>query len=192
MKYYKHIDGLRALAVLAVVLFHLDISWVKSGFLGVDIFFVISGFLITIIIIRDLENKTFSIKAFYLRRMRRILPAFIVVLIFSTVFAWLILLPQDLRDYSKSLVSALGSFSNLYFFSSLNFGYFSTDSELIPLLYTWSLGIEEQFYIFWSLFLIAVFYIPVKFKNRAEMTTHQKLLYGCVLLTILSLVSLIF
>lgn len=192
MKYYKHIDGLRALAVLAVVLFHLDISWVKSGFLGVDIFFVISGFLITSIIIRDLENKTFSIKNFYLRRMRRILPALIVVLIFSTIFAWLILLPQDLRDYSKSLVSALGSFSNLYFFSSLSFGYFSTDSELIPLLHTWSLGIEEQFYIFWPLFLIAAFSIPVKLKKRVEMSIHHKLLYGCIILTILSLVSLIF
>ncbi|WP_150463709.1 acyltransferase family protein [Francisella sp. XLW-1] len=192
MKYYKHIDGLRALAVLAVVLFHLNISWIKSGFLGVDIFFVISGFLITSIIIRDLENKTFSIKNFYLRRMRRILPALIVVLIFSTIFAWLILLPQDLRDYSKSLVSALGSFSNLYFFHSLSFGYFSTDSELIPLLHTWSLGIEEQFYIFWPLFLIAAFSIPVKLKNQVEMSIHHKLLYGCIILTILSLVSLIF
>ena len=189
MKYYRHIDGLRALAVLSVVLFHLDVSWFKSGFLGVDIFFVISGFLITSIIIRDLENKNFSIKNFYLRRMRRILPALIVVLIFSTVFAWLILLPEDLKNYSKSLVSALGSFSNLYFFKSLNFGYFSTDATVIPLLHTWSLGIEEQFYIFWPLFLIFAFnlYIGIGWKDKQSLSNYNKLIIVSIVLFCLSL-----
>ncbi|WP_411961499.1 acyltransferase family protein [Francisella sp. SYW-2] len=97
MKNIKNIDSLRALAVISVVLFHLDVSWVKSSFLGVDIFFVISVFLITRIIIKDLSNDSFSIKNFYLRRMRRILPALITVLVFTTIFTWLILLPQDLK-----------------------------------------------------------------------------------------------
>ncbi|MEY8715766.1 acyltransferase family protein [Francisella philomiragia] len=164
IKYRKDIDGLRALAVLSVILFHLDISWVKSGFLGVDIFFVISGYLITSIIVRDLNNKTFSLKSFYLRRMRRILPALIFVLVVTTFFAWLVLLPQDLKNYSKSLVSALGSFSNLYFFKSLNFGYFSTDATVIPLLHTWSLGVEEQFYLLWPLFLAIIFSLTIKIR----------------------------
>ncbi|MEY8767247.1 acyltransferase family protein [Francisella philomiragia] len=189
MKYYKHIDGLRAVAVLSVVFFHLDINLVKSGFLGVDIFFVISGFLITSIIIRDLENKSFSLKNFYLRRMRRILPALITVLIFSTIFAWLILLPQDLKDYSKSLVSALGSFSNLYFFKTLSFGYFSTDATVIPLLHTWSLGIEEQFYIFWPLFLIFAFnvYIGIGWKDKQALSNFDKYLIISLILVVLSL-----
>ncbi|WP_318010106.1 acyltransferase family protein [Francisella sp. XLW-1] len=189
MKYYKHIDGLRAVAVLSVVFFHLDITLVKSGFLGVDIFFVISGFLITSIIIRDLENKSFSLKNFYLRRMRRILPALITVLIFSTIFAWLILLPQDLKNYSKSLVSALGSFSNLYFFKTLSFGYFSTDATVIPLLHTWSLGIEEQFYIFWPLFLIFAFnaYIGIGWKDKQALSNFDKYLIISLILIVLSL-----
>ncbi|MEY8765788.1 MULTISPECIES: acyltransferase family protein [Francisella] len=187
--YYKHIDGLRAVAVLSVVFFHLDINLVKSGFLGVDIFFVISGFLITSIIIRDLENKSFSLKNFYLRRMRRILPALITVLIFSTIFAWLILLPQDLKNYSKSLVSALGSFSNLYFFKTLSFGYFSTDATVIPLLHTWSLGIEEQFYIFWPLFLIFAFnvYIGIGWKDKQALSNFDKYLIISLILIVLSL-----
>ncbi|AJI53697.1 acyltransferase family protein [Francisella philomiragia] len=189
MKYYKHIDGLRAVAILSVVFFHLDINLVKSGFLGVDIFFVISGFLIASIIIRDLENKSFSLKNFYLRRMRRILPALITVLIFSTVFAWLILLPQDLKNYSKSLVSALGSFSNLYFFKTLSFGYFSTDATVIPLLHTWSLGIEEQFYIFWPLFLIFAFnvYIGIGWKDKQALSNFDKYLIISLILIVLSL-----
>ncbi|MED7787525.1 acyltransferase family protein [Francisella sp. 19X1-34] len=164
IKYRKDIDGLRALAVLSVVMFHLDVSWVKSGFLGVDIFFVISGYLITTIIIRDLKENTFSLKSFYLRRVRRIFPALITVLLISTIFAWIILLPQDLENYSKSLVSALVSVSNLYFFNFLNFGYFSTNATIIPLLHTWSLGVEEQFYIFWPLILISIFNVGIRFK----------------------------
>lgn len=174
MKYYKHIDGLRALAVLSVVLFHLHVSWIKSGFLGVDIFFVISGFLITRIILRDLAKHSFSLKNFYLRRMRRILPALITVLLISSIFAWLILLPQDLKNYAKSLVSALASVSNLFFYKFLNFGYFSTDATIIPLLHTWSLGVEEQFYIFWPLFLILVFNTGISLKIFARQSYASK------------------
>ena len=166
IKYRKDIDGLRALAVISVVLYHLEISWVKSGYLGVDIFFVISGYLITTIIIRDLENETFSIKNFYLRRIRRILPALIIVSIFSSFFAWLVLLPQDLINYSQSLISAIASISNLFFFKTMNFGYFSTDASIIPLLHTWSLGIEEQFYIAWPIILIILFKLKLSSKKN--------------------------
>ncbi|MGQ4005358.1 acyltransferase family protein [Francisellaceae bacterium CB300] len=179
--YRKDIDGLRALAVISVVLFHLDISWIKSGFLGVDIFFVISGYLITSIIIRDLNNKDFSIKNFYLRRIRRILPALITVLIVSTSFAWLILLPQDLQNYSKSLIASVASFSNIFFFNTLNFGYFSSDSSVIPLLHTWSLGIEEQFYIFWPIILIIAY--------RLNFTSRRKLI---ALSSFIMFISIIF
>ncbi|GMN89057.1 acyltransferase family protein [Francisella sciaenopsi] len=166
IKYRKDIDGLRAFAVLSVIFYHLEISWVKSGFLGVDIFFVISGYLITKIILRDLESDTFSIKNFYLRRVRRILPALIFVLVFSSFFAWLILLPQDLINYAKSMMSVIASVSNLFFFETLSFGYFATDSSVIPLLHTWSLGVEEQFYIVWPIVLIILFKLKISSKKN--------------------------
>ncbi|AJI55737.1 acyltransferase family protein [Francisella philomiragia] len=165
IRYRSDIDGLRAFAVLSVVLYHLEVSWVKSGFLGVDIFFVISGFLITKIIVRDLQSGTFSIKNFYLRRIRRILPALIFVLVLSSFFAWLILLQQDLLNYAKSMVSVIASISNLFFFKTLSFGYFATDSSTIPLLHTWSLGVEEQFYIIWPVILIILFKLNISSKK---------------------------
>ena len=192
IKYRKDIDGLRALAVMSVVLYHLDISWVKSGFLGVDIFFVISGYLITSIILRDLNTNSFSLKNIYLRRMRRILPALIAVLVVVTFFAWLILLPEDLKNYSKSLVSALGSFSNLFFFKTLNFGYFSTDASIIPLLHTWSLGIEEQFYVFWPIFLILVFKYGFSRKQQATSNKQQQIICILSALTIVITIMSIF
>jgi peptidoglycan/LPS O-acetylase OafA/YrhL len=187
LKYRKDIDGLRALAVLLVVFFHLDVTGIKSGFLGVDIFFVISGYLITSIIIRDLNSGNFSLKNFYLRRMRRILPALITVLVVTAFFAWLLLLPQDLKNYSKSLVSALGSFSNLFFYKTLNFGYFSTDASTIPLLHTWSLGIEEQFYLFWPLLLVLVCNVRISWKNGKALSLFSKLLISCLVLIALSI-----
>ncbi|MBK2054633.1 acyltransferase, partial [Francisella noatunensis] len=129
------------------------------------IFFVISGYLITSIILRDLQNNSFSIKNFYLRRIRRILPALIFVLVLSTFFAWLILLPQDLLNYAKSMVSVIASISNLFFFKTLSFGYFATDSSTIPLLHTWSLGVEEQFYIIWPVILIILFRLNASSKK---------------------------
>ncbi|MED7788475.1 acyltransferase family protein [Francisella sp. 19X1-34] len=180
IKYRKDIDGLRALAVLSVVLFHLNLSWVKSGFLGVDIFFVISGYLITSIIIRDLDNNSFSLKNFYLRRIRRILPALITVLIFSSFLAWLILLPQDLENYSESLVSAIASVSNLFFFIKLDFGYFGADSQIIPLLHTWSLGVEEQFYLLWPIVLIFLFKIGLSTKKKLFATSIILLILSCL------------
>lgn len=181
IKYRKDIDGLRAFAVISVVLFHLGINSIKSGFLGVDIFFVISGFLITSIIIRDLKNDSFSIKNFYLRRIRRILPALIVVLLFSSFFAWLILLPQDLENYAKSLVSAIASVSNIFFFINLDFGYFGADSQTIPLLHTWSLGVEEQFYILWPLILIALFKLNFSSKKKLFIVSSLLLIISSLL-----------
>ena len=149
-----------------MIFFHLNFSWVKSGFLGVDIFFVISGYLITSIIIRDLQNNSFSLKNFYIRRIRRILPALIVVLSVSTFFAWLILLPQDLTDYCESLISAIASISNIFFFLKLDFGYFGQDSQIIPLRHTWSLGVEEQFYMIWPLVLTLLFHLNFATKKK--------------------------
>ncbi|WP_234393239.1 acyltransferase family protein, partial [Francisella noatunensis] len=141
------------------------------------IFFVISGYLITSIILRDLQNNSFSIKSFYLKRIRRILPALIVVLLFSSFFAWLILLPQDLLNYSESIISSISSLANIYYFIKLNFGYFGASPQIIPLLHTWSLGIEEQFYLIYPLFLLALFKLNF---------TQKKLLFFSIICLIIS------
>jgi peptidoglycan/LPS O-acetylase OafA/YrhL len=155
LKEYRHdIDGMRAISVILVILYHLRLSWVPSGFIGVDVFFVISGFLITSHIYNDIKLNVFSLGAFYLKRVRRILPALAFVLFCTSIAAWLLLLPKDLIVFSKTLVSALLSISNIYFYKRLNFGYFASDSSIIPLLHTWSLGVEEQFYLVWPLVLL--------------------------------------
>ena len=149
--YRSEIDGLRAIAVLAVVLYHSEFrifgkTLFKGGFLGVDIFLVISGYLITLIILKDLIQNTFSFLNFYGRRIRRIVPMLLTVLTASIPFAWQYLLPRDMLEYSKSVLYALFFLSNLFFFS-LD-GYWAVANELKPLLHTWSLAIEEQFYFF--------------------------------------------
>lgn len=154
--YRKDIDGLRAIAVLMVVFYHLNIGLAPAGFVGVDIFFVISGYLITSHIHKSIANGQFSLKSFYLRRMRRILPALTAVLLFTTVVAYFLLIPADLKNYSKSLLATLCSVSNFYFWKFIHVGYFSTDASTLPLLHTWSLGVEEQFYLFWPLLLIVL------------------------------------
>jgi peptidoglycan/LPS O-acetylase OafA/YrhL len=144
--YRADIDGLRAVAVALVVLSHLGIPHMQGGFVGVDIFFVISGYLITGNIARDIANGKFSVLNFYERRFRRIVPALIGILIATTVLACLVFLPKDLVRYSQSLLAALFSYSNLYFYSR-DVGYFGVTYSNI-LLHTWSLGVEEQFYLF--------------------------------------------
>jgi len=156
-KYRKDIDGLRALSVILVILYHLDFTWIPSGFIGVDIFFVISGFLITSHIIKDIGLNRFSIKNFYLKRMRRILPALLVMLIITTIAAYFLLLPIVLVEYFKTLIATILSVSNLFYWKIVDVGYFSTDSSVIPLLHTWSLGVEEQFYLIWPILLILLF-----------------------------------
>lgn len=144
--YRTEIDGLRAVAVLAVILYHAHIPGFRGGFAGVDIFFVISGYLITRIIDREARLGEFSFARFYEHRARRILPALSVMLAASAAAALCILLPGDLRQFSQSLAATALFVSNFFFWRSMD--YFSQPAELMPLLHSWSLAIEEQFYIF--------------------------------------------
>lgn len=157
MEYRKEIDGLRAIAVIPVIFFHSGIGMFSGGFVGVDVFFVISGYLITTIILNEKERGKFSILNFYERRARRILPALFFVMLFSIMFAWLWLLPDDLEDFSKSLIAVSLFISNFLFLQES--GYFATASELLPLLHTWSLAVEEQFYVLFPLFLMFVWWL---------------------------------
>lgn len=153
MKYRAEIDGLRALAVVPVILFHAGFKMFGGGFVGVDVFFVISGYLITTILIEDIEKKHFSIINFYERRARRILPALTFILLVSTVISYFILFPTDFEDYSKSLLSVVLFVSNIFFWSETD--YFATAAEFTPLLHTWSLAVEEQYYILFPIFLMS-------------------------------------
>jgi peptidoglycan/LPS O-acetylase OafA/YrhL len=147
----EDIDGLRAVAVLPVVLFHAGIPGFSGGFIGVDVFFVISGFLITGILLRSLNEGTYSIGHFYERRVKRILPALSLVLFVSTLVALVVYLPETLKNYGKSLASVSVFASNFFFWRSI--GYFAEQADAQPLLHTWSLAVEEQFYIFYPLLL---------------------------------------
>jgi peptidoglycan/LPS O-acetylase OafA/YrhL len=150
-KYRPDIDGLRAVAVLAVVAFHAFPSWAKGGFIGVDVFFVISGYLISIIIFENLERGTFSFTEFYARRIRRIFPALLLVLIVCLTIGWFTLLADEYKQLGKHTVAGAGFISNFILWNEA--GYFDNSAETKPLLHLWSLGVEEQFYIFWPLLL---------------------------------------
>ena len=152
-KYRPDIDGLRAVAVLSVVVYHAFPSWLKGGFVGVDIFFVISGFLISTIIFSSLERDSFSFYDFYSRRIRRIFPALLVVLIACYAFGWSALLADEYKQLGKHIAAGAGFVSNLILWSES--GYFDIAAETKPLLHLWSLGIEEQFYIAWPVLLWA-------------------------------------
>lgn len=156
LPYRKDIDGLRAIAVLAVIAFHADSRLVPGGFAGVDVFFVISGYLITGLILNALEGGTFSFVEFYVRRIRRIFPAYILVAsVTLAVSSWL-LIPNDYIFYTTSLAASWAFVSNV-FFSMMSWGYFGQRMEEFPLLHTWSLSVEEQFYFLYPLLLIALF-----------------------------------
>lgn len=152
MDYRREIDGLRALAVLPVILFHAGFETFRGGFVGVDVFFVISGYLITTIILAELEQGKFSIVNFYERRARRILPALFLVILVCIPLAWLYLPSLEYKDFSQSLVAVSVFASNILFWRES--GYFDTAAELKPLLHTWSLAVEEQFYVLFPLFLM--------------------------------------
>jgi peptidoglycan/LPS O-acetylase OafA/YrhL len=152
MKYRREIDGLRAIAVLPVIFFHTGFKSFSGGFVGVDVFFVISGYLITTIILAELEREKFSLVNFYERRARRILPALFTVMLVCVPLAWTLLSPADLKSFSKSLVAVSSFVSNIFFWR--DGGYFETATEMKPLLHTWSLAVEEQYYVIFPLFLV--------------------------------------
>jgi len=152
MKYRAEIDGLRALAVLPVIFFHAGFSPFSGGFVGVDVFFVISGYLITTIIINELEQGTFSLIKFYEARARRILPALFLVLLVSIPAAYRLLLPADLKEFTLSLATITLFASNILFWQRTD--YWDSSNELNPLVHTWSLAVEEQFYLLFPLLLM--------------------------------------
>lgn len=154
MKYRSDIDGLRGIAVLSVVAFHAYPGKITGGFIGVDIFFVISGFLISSILFSNLEQDKFSIIDFYNRRIRRILPSLITVMLASLVFGWFVLLSDEYKQLGTHIVGGVGFISN--FMLLRENGYFDNAAESKPMLHLWSLAIEEQFYIFWPLLLAFV------------------------------------
>ena len=154
MKYRPEIDGLRAIAVLSVIAYHAGLGAVSGGYIGVDVFFVISGFLISSIIMDEVEGEKFSLRDFYFRRARRILPALVLVMAISVPFAWVLLLPNAMIDFLQSVIAVSLFASNILFWRES--GYFDTSSELKPLLHTWSLAVEEQFYILFPLSLLLI------------------------------------
>jgi peptidoglycan/LPS O-acetylase OafA/YrhL len=162
MQYRPEIDGLRAISVVCVILYHAQITILgfqpfQGGYIGVDIFFVISGYLITYIILNELfTTGSFSFKHFYERRIRRILPVLLLVMLVSLPFSWKMLAPLSFIDFSKSIIYSLGFSSNIYFyFSGQEYG--AENGLLKPFLHTWSLSVEEQFYIIFPLFLFLTF-----------------------------------
>lgn len=181
IKYRADIDSLRALSVLLVMLFHFKVAGFGGGFLGVDIFFVISGYLITGQIFDEYVNtNNFSFKKFYFRRARRLLPAFFVTLVLCTIIAFILFSPSHLQRYGESIKYALFSYSNFYLWSEG--GYFDITSSLKPLLHTWSLSVEEQFYLFWPLLIWGV----------AKIWGYRKILFVIFFLGVISFVISVF
>ncbi len=176
ISYRQDIDGLRAIAVLSVLFFHLNNSFLRGGFIGVDIFFVISGFLITKILIKDIEKDNFSFSLFYIKRIRRIFPALFTVLFACTIISALMLTDQDFKWFGKTLRYASLQISNMLFQKQV--GYFDPAFDGMPLLHTWSLGVEEQFYLVWPMMLLLLF------KFRKSKNTP---FYGLIFISIISL-----
>lgn len=157
--YIRHIDGLRAIAVLSVMIAHYALPIGHGGFLGVDVFFVISGFLITRLIAKEQVNNDFSYRRFYLRRVRRLLPAALSVIGVTILFFVPILSSSDLTDFLKAVPASILPLANVYYYNSI--GYFDTDAVARPLLHFWSLAVEEQFYFFWpTILLLLLRFLP--------------------------------
>jgi peptidoglycan/LPS O-acetylase OafA/YrhL len=152
--YRRDIDGLRAVAIVPVVFYHAAIPFFSGGFVGVDVFFVISGFLITGLIVDDLAGERFSLAHFYERRIRRIFPALMAVMAFCVAAGWIFMVPDDYRRLGLSIIATALFSSNIFFWRQS--GYFDGPSNEVPLLHTWSLAVEEQFYILFPLYLIVL------------------------------------
>lgn len=179
MKYRSEIDGLRAVAVVPVILFHAGLDSIPGGFLGVDVFFVISGFLITSIIHQDVSAGMFRISTFYERRIRRILPALTVVILLCVPFAYFTMIPDDLKKFGESAVASIFFSNNILLYITGN--YFDIEAKFKPLIHTWSLGIEEQYYIFIP---FIIFILGINFGRIG-------VLVGLSVLTIISFVTCI-
>jgi len=177
VKYRREIDGLRAIAVVPVVLFHAGFEVASGGFVGVDVFFVISGYLITTILLKELAEDRFSILGFYERRFRRILPALIFVILCCFPAAWLLMTPSQMSDFSQS-VAAVSVFSSNFLFW-LQSDYFAPAAETYPLLHTWSLAVEEQFYIIFPPFL----YLAWRYGWTKSFITILVIAFGSLLLS---------
>jgi peptidoglycan/LPS O-acetylase OafA/YrhL len=183
VKYRTEIDGLRAIAVLLVIFNHLDISIFKGGYVGVDVFFVISGFLITSIISKEITEKKFAFKNFYKKRVLRLAPAYFLVILVSFIFSHFLLAPMELVSFYKSVLASLIFASNFYMWLEVG-GYFSSNAEYIPLLHLWSLGVEEQFYIIWpSVLMLLLAY----FKRWTGLIIALTVILGCAFAHILSI-----
>jgi peptidoglycan/LPS O-acetylase OafA/YrhL len=155
IKYRAEIDGLRAIAVISVIIYHLNTNWLPGGFLGVDIFFVISGFLITGIIINEIQENRFSFKDFYTRRIKRVYPAFIVVMALVSFVASALFIYNDFNQLRKTIELAAVFSSNFYL--GFKQGYFDLNATENPVLHIWSLAVEEQYYLIFPLFLLFVY-----------------------------------
>jgi peptidoglycan/LPS O-acetylase OafA/YrhL len=179
LKYRADIDGLRAVAVLSVLAFHIGGRYVHGGFVGVDVFFVISGYLISAIIFSEIAGSRFSVLAFYERRVRRIFPALFGMLIVFSIVASFLLLPTEFVDFANSLLAAITSCSNFYFWQ--HSGYFAALIST-PLLHTWSLAVEEQFYILFPIFLVLVRrFFPQRLRTAVVVLFFLSLLASAVI-----------
>jgi peptidoglycan/LPS O-acetylase OafA/YrhL len=157
MRYRADIDGLRALAVLPVIFFHANVPLFQGGFLGVDVFFVISGFLISSIVVKNLKSNAFSFLSFWDKRIRRIIPALFLVTFFTSILSVFLMLPNDLKSYGQSIVATILSANNILLY--LTSGYWSHAADFKPLYHTWSLGVEEQFYLVMPFLIYLVYKI---------------------------------
>ena len=175
IRYRREIDGLRGVAVASVILFHAGFERFSGGYVGVDVFFVISGYLITSIILAETSAGTFTLGAFYERRARRLLPALFLMLLACMPFAWALLLPADMKAFGQALLSVSLFASNFFF--QRGEGYFVPDADLNPLLHTWSLAVEEQYYLAY----------PVLLLLALRLRTRQRVMGALALVAILSL-----
>lgn len=181
-KYRRDIDGLRAVAVVPIVLFHVGYKWIPGGFVGVDIFFVISGYLISSIIISELSTGRFSFRRFYVRRVRRIVPALLFTMLVTLVAGYFFLLPGEYEDLVRSGISALLFVPNIHFWLTSS-TYFGLDVMVTPLLHTWSLGVEEQFYI---LFPISIYLLLTRTTRKIAFYVLVAALFASLALSVLA------